>query len=74
MNALILRGIRQNLRPKHLIAAGLFSLIVCSTAYMTSYLEGELRVSTPTIPRHVSGPEEKIRQSTGPAMHLPFWS
>lgn len=40
MNALILRGIRQNLRPKHLIAAGLFSLIVCSTAYMTSYLEG----------------------------------
>ena len=40
MNALILRGMRENLRPKHLIAAGLFSLIVCSTAYMTSYLEG----------------------------------
>ena len=41
MNPLILRGIRENLRPKHLIAAGLFSLIVCSTAYMISYLEGE---------------------------------
>lgn len=40
MNPLILRGIRENLRSKHLIAAGLFSLIVCSTAYMTSYLEG----------------------------------
>ena len=40
MNPLILKGIRENLRPKHLIAAGLFSLIVCSTVYLTSYLEG----------------------------------
>ncbi|MEK9784354.1 MAG: hypothetical protein VW312_06880, partial [Opitutales bacterium] len=40
MNALVLRGIRENLRLKHLIAAGLFSLIICSTAYMTSYLDG----------------------------------
>ena len=40
MNPLILRGIRESLRTKHLIAAGLFSLIVCSTVYMTSYLEG----------------------------------
>ena len=40
MNPLIIKGIRENLRPKHLIAAGLFSLIVCSTIYLTSYLEG----------------------------------
>ena len=40
MNPLIVKGIRENLRPKHLIAAGLFSLIVCSTIYLTSYLEG----------------------------------
>ena len=40
MNPLILKGIRENLRLKHLIAAGLFSLIVCSTLYLTSYLEG----------------------------------
>ena len=40
MNPIILKGIRENLRPKHLIAAGLFSLIICSTVYLTSYLEG----------------------------------
>ena len=40
MNPLILKGIRENLRAKHLIAAGLFSLIVCSTVYLTSYLKG----------------------------------
>ena len=40
MNPLILKGIRENLRLKHLIAAGLFSLIVSSTIYLTAYLEG----------------------------------
>ena len=40
MNPLILKGIRENLRLKHLVAAGLFSLIVCSTIYLTAYLEG----------------------------------
>ena len=40
MNPLILKGIRENLRLKHLVAAGLFSLIVCSTLYLTAYLEG----------------------------------
>ena len=40
MNPLILKGIRENLRLKHLIAAGLFSLIVCSTLYLTAYLNG----------------------------------
>mgnify|MGYP001161486286 FL=1 len=40
MNPLILRGIRERLRIKHLIAAGLFSLILCSTIYLTAYLEG----------------------------------
>jgi len=38
MNPLILKGIRENLRLKHLVAAGLFSLIVCSTLYLTAYL------------------------------------
>ena len=40
MNPLILKGIRENLRLKHLIAAGLFSLIICSTVYLTAFLEG----------------------------------
>ena len=40
MNPLIIKGIRENLRLKHLVAAGLFSLIVCSTIYLTAYLEG----------------------------------
>ena len=40
MNPLILRGIRERLRGKHLIAAGLFSLILCSTIYLSAYLEG----------------------------------
>ena len=39
MNPLILRGIRERLRGKHLIAAGLFSLIVTSTVYFTAYLD-----------------------------------
>tara|TARA_B100001248_G_scaffold101115_1_gene75157 strand:+ start:31 stop:1686 length:1656 start_codon:yes stop_codon:yes gene_type:complete len=40
MNPIILKGIRENLRLKHLVAAGLFSLIVCSTLYLTAYLNG----------------------------------
>lgn len=40
MNPLLIKGIRENLRTKHLIAAGLFSLIVCSTFYMTAFLQG----------------------------------
>lgn len=40
MNPLLIKGIRENLRTKHLIAAGLFSLIVCSTVYMTAFLQG----------------------------------
>ena len=39
MNPLILRGIRERLRGKHLIAAGLFSLIVTSTVYFRAYLD-----------------------------------
>ena len=38
MNPLILRGIRERLRFKHLIAAGLFSLIITCTVYFTAYL------------------------------------
>jgi hypothetical protein len=38
VNPLILRGIRERLRGKHLIAAGLFSLIVTSTVYFVPYL------------------------------------
>ena len=38
MNPVILRGIRERLRIKHLIAAGLFSLILTSTIYFTAYL------------------------------------
>jgi hypothetical protein len=39
VNPLILRGIRERLRGKHLIAAGLFSLIATSTVYFTAYLD-----------------------------------
>ena len=38
MNPILLRGIRERLRIKHLIAAGLFSLIVSATIYFTAYL------------------------------------
>ena len=40
MNPLILRGLRERLRPKHLVAAGLFSIIICSTIYLTAYFNG----------------------------------
>ena len=40
MNPIILRGVRERLRIKHLIAAGLFSLIISATFYFTAYLEG----------------------------------
>ena len=40
MNPLIIKGFRERLRVKQLIAWGLFALIVTSFAYMTSYLEG----------------------------------
>lgn len=40
MNPLIRRGIRERLRTKHLIASGLFSLILCSTIYLSLYLYG----------------------------------
>lgn len=39
MNPIILRGVRERLRIKHLIAAGLFSLIVSATVYFTAYLD-----------------------------------
>ncbi len=38
MNPIILRGVRERLRIKHLIAAGLFSLIITSTVYFSAYL------------------------------------
>jgi len=40
VNPIILRGVRERLRIKHLIAAGLFSLIISATLYFTAYLEG----------------------------------
>tara|TARA_B100001057_G_scaffold77240_1_gene72061 strand:- start:9131 stop:10768 length:1638 start_codon:yes stop_codon:yes gene_type:complete len=38
VNPIILRGVRERLRIKHLIAAGLFSLIITSTVYFSAYL------------------------------------
>lgn len=40
MNPLIIRGIRESLRSRHLIAYGLFSLILCSTIYLSAFLDG----------------------------------
>ena len=40
MNPIIIRGIRERLRWKSLIASGLFSLILCSTLYLAAFLDG----------------------------------
>ena len=40
MNPLIIRGIRERLRTKNLIASGLFSLILCSSLYLSAFLDG----------------------------------
>ena len=40
MNPIIVKGIRERLRPKHLIASALFSLIIASTLYLSAYLDG----------------------------------
>ena len=40
MNPLILKGIRERLRIKHLIASALFSLIITTTLYLSTYLNG----------------------------------
>ena len=40
MNPLIIRGIRERLRIKNLIASGLLSLILCSTLYLAAFLDG----------------------------------
>ena len=40
MNPLILKGIRERLRVKHLIASALFSLIITTTLYLSTYLNG----------------------------------
>ena len=40
MNPLIIRGIRERLRTKNLIASGLFSLILCSSLYLAAFLDG----------------------------------
>ena len=40
MNPLIIRGIRERLRAKNLIASGLLSLILCSTLYLAAFLDG----------------------------------
>lgn len=40
MNPLIRRGIRERLRPKSLVAFGLFSIIACTTLYLASFFDG----------------------------------
>ncbi len=40
MNPLILKGIRERLRTRHLIASGLFSLILSATLYLSAYFNG----------------------------------
>ena len=40
MNPLIRRGIRERLRPKNLVASGLFSIIACATLYLASFFDG----------------------------------
>jgi len=40
MNPIIIKGIRERLRPKHLLASALFSLIIAATVYLSAYLDG----------------------------------
>jgi hypothetical protein len=40
MNPIIRKGIRERLRPKHLLASALFSLIIAATVYLSAYLDG----------------------------------
>ncbi len=40
MNPLVVRGGRERLRTKNLVASGLFSLILCSTLYLAAFLDG----------------------------------
>ncbi|MGB2011956.1 MAG: hypothetical protein ACPHYF_10555, partial [Akkermansiaceae bacterium] len=40
MNPLVLKGIRERLRLKQLIAASLFCLIITASFYLSSYLQG----------------------------------
>jgi hypothetical protein len=54
MNPLIRRGIRERLRAKNLIAAGIFSLILTATFYLAAFFDG-MQVST-------SGRELSIRR------------
>ena len=72
MNPLILRGIRERLRTKQLIASGLFSLILCSTIYLSLYLYGasdEKIYDRETKPTNWS----KAFQPTEPARHSPSY-
>lgn len=50
MNPLVIRGMRERLRVKNLIASGLFSLILCSTLYLAAFLDGMQTI----VPAHVS--------------------
>jgi len=40
MNPLIQRGFRERLRPKNLLASGIFSLIVTTTLYLSCFFDG----------------------------------
>ena len=40
MNPIILKGIRERLRAKHLIASALFSIIITTTLYLSAYFDG----------------------------------
>lgn len=60
MNPLIVRGIRERLRFKNLISSGLFSLILCSTLYLATFLDGMQTI----LPAEVSSSGEKELIST----------
>ena len=68
MNPLIRRGIRERLRPKNLVASGLFSIISCATLYLASFFDGMQQVipaneSESGLPELISMPVNGAREA-----------
>jgi hypothetical protein len=68
VNPLIRRGIRERLRPKNLVASGLFSIIGCATLYLASFFDGMQQVipaneSESGLPELISMPVNGAREA-----------
>lgn len=74
MNPLIRRGIRERLRAKNLVAAGIFSLILTATFYLAAFFDG-MQVVLPAESYPSSEPELFFNPVNGAReAFTPFWS